>query len=712
MRARIERVLVFSAAAALIAAVLYATVVAIRGDNLANAADDAVPLFLLAAVAALGAGWARTWEERRRLAEEDANERAELRETLEAARERLQAELAERTAELQREREEHAEQLEREREEREAELAQAREEHAAELQRVRDEKEAELAQAREQHQEALAERDRALDQAKEREARLEHRHDVEREWIRELRTQVAQLHRERGALGDTDDIRELVLRVALKLVGADKGLLLSREDADSDGNLDLVCALGFRHDPSDSAVAQRFANEVLDRDETVREDDISNLPEAHRTEADEEIENLVAIPIYIQDDFQGIVVCANKDGGFHEYDDDVLLALGDQAGAVLHNQRLRGELRSAYVATVRVLAGAIEANDRELRVHSDDVARYVAAVAERLGVEPSRREELIFGSVLHDFGKIGISESIRTKPASLTPEERSAIELHPRIGSRLLEQVPALRPIAPWVLHHHERFDGGGYPGGLRGEDIPVEARVIGVADAFTAMIAERPYRGAMTVEEACQELERCAGTQFDPTIVRHFVEEVRKNPPADAPGPLLAAFEDPELESRRDDDLPLVGLRPFAATDSLTLLYSHRYFQDLVRTQAERAALQGSPFAVVVTELSDLDRINASDGYASGDRALRTAAQAVERVAAEYGGTACRYSGRRLAVVVPGANAGDADAVAAAVEQAIGSDVKVRVGAAAWQPGERDDDVVKRALYSVGPRVPAPVAP
>ena len=260
---------------------------------------------------------------------------------------------------------------------------------------------------------------------------------------------------------------------------------------------------------------------MIEADQTVREDDSRSIEREGRTDADDEIDNLVAIPIFIADDFHGVVVCANREGGFEECDDEVLLALGDHAGAVLENGRLHGALRTSYLATVAMLAEVIEAKDPFLRGHSDEVSRYVSAVAERLGIDPRSREQLVFGSLLHDVGKVGISERILLKPAALTPEERSVIQLHPQIGYRLVERVPALRDIAPAILHHHERYDGEGYPSRLAGEQIPLEARIICVADSFSAMTAERPYRQRMTLDDACAELERCAGTQFDPEVVR-----------------------------------------------------------------------------------------------------------------------------------------------------------------------------------------------
>ena len=180
---------------------------------------------------------------------------------------------------------------------------------------------------------------------------------------------------------------------------------------------------------------------------------------------------------------------------------------------MLHNERLRGELRTSYVATVTMLSDAIAAKDPFVGGHSEEVSAYVSAVAERLGIDQRRREELLFGSLLHDLGKIGISERILLKPAGLTVEERAIVELHPRIGYKLVSRIPRLETIALAVLHHHERWDGTGYPGRLKGEQIPLEARIIGVADAFSAMTADRPYSRRRPLEEACAEIERCAGT-------------------------------------------------------------------------------------------------------------------------------------------------------------------------------------------------------
>jgi HD-GYP domain-containing protein (c-di-GMP phosphodiesterase class II)/GGDEF domain-containing protein len=512
---------------------------------------------------------------------------------------------------------------------------------------------------------------------------LERRHQLERRWVDELRAEVGRLHEQQGVLG-TGDVRDLVLRVALEMTGAQRGMLLEHgEDGDGDG-LRVARHVGFEHDPSDSEIAQRLARQVLRRDETLRDDAPSG-----------DLRNLVALPVYAADEFSGVVVCADRDGGFGEVEDELLLSLGDHAGAVLHSSRLHGQLRSAYLSTVGVLAAALEIKDPFLRGHSDDVANLVAAVADRLGVAPSRREELVFGSLLHDVGKLGISERILLKPAALTAEERAAVEQHPRIGFRLIEQVPALRSIAPAVLHHHERFDGDGYPAGLKGQDIPLEARIVCVADCFSAMTSDRPYRAALSVEDACAQLVDGAGSQFDPEVVGAFVEEVRRRAPLPAP---RSPLDDPELAALRHDGEALIGSGAATVVDSLTLLYSHRHLQETAAAEAERAALQGSPFTVVVGELADLAERNRQEGYAAGDRVLREVAGAFDRAAARTpGAVAARLSGRRLAVLVPGGGDGLSDRIAAELDG-----TPVRLGTATWRTGERGEDVVTRAALEV----------
>ena len=172
-----------------------------------------------------------------------------------------------------------------------------------------------------------------------------------------------------------------------------------------------------------------------------------------------------------------------------------------------------------------MLTGAIEARDPYTRGHSTRVTELAEAVACALGWSEERIASLRVGGPLHDVGKLAVSHQVLHKQGELDDHELAEIREHPRTGARLLLRVAALRAAIPYVLYHHERWDGTGYPSGKAGEEIPLEARVLAVADAFDAMTSDRPYRRALTHEQALAEVERCAGSQFDPRIAQIFLE-------------------------------------------------------------------------------------------------------------------------------------------------------------------------------------------
>jgi putative nucleotidyltransferase with HDIG domain len=172
-----------------------------------------------------------------------------------------------------------------------------------------------------------------------------------------------------------------------------------------------------------------------------------------------------------------------------------------------------------------VLTGAIEARDPYTRGHSARVTALAEEVALRLGWSEQRLASLRIGGPLHDIGKLAVSDEVLRKEGRLDDGELAQIREHPKIGARILLRMAALREAIPYVLYHHERWDGDGYPSGKAGEEIPIEARVLAIADAFDAMTSDRPYRRALSRGEALAEVERCAGTQFDPDIARVFLE-------------------------------------------------------------------------------------------------------------------------------------------------------------------------------------------
>jgi putative nucleotidyltransferase with HDIG domain len=200
-----------------------------------------------------------------------------------------------------------------------------------------------------------------------------------------------------------------------------------------------------------------------------------------------------------------------------------------------------GPDRAARFRAAASLARAVDARDAYTGSHSERVADLAARLATRLGAEPEQVELTRLAASLHDLGKLAIPEEILRKPGPLTDTERLVLERHPQIGHRMLESL-GVDPVADWVLHHHERWDGSGYPDGVRGEKIPLGARIIFVADAYDAMTSDRVYRGRLSDEEAIAELARCAGTQFDPSVVEALAHELGAAEPVPALVPAYAS--------------------------------------------------------------------------------------------------------------------------------------------------------------------------
>ncbi|MBI5788667.1 MAG: response regulator [Candidatus Schekmanbacteria bacterium] len=193
------------------------------------------------------------------------------------------------------------------------------------------------------------------------------------------------------------------------------------------------------------------------------------------------------------------------------------------------NQRIDGDYND-YLRFVRLLASTLESKDPYTHGHSERVSYYSALLSGSLSFEAKLDEELRIAAYLHDIGKIGVSDKLVRKQDSLTNEEWSLIKEHPEKGVNLICCLKTSRNIISYVRHHHERFDGKGYPYGLSGEDIPIGGRIIAIADAYDAMISDRPYRRALSPEQAQIELEKCAGTQFDPKLVKLFLETLPKD--------------------------------------------------------------------------------------------------------------------------------------------------------------------------------------
>jgi len=182
--------------------------------------------------------------------------------------------------------------------------------------------------------------------------------------------------------------------------------------------------------------------------------------------------------------------------------------------------KARQNIMECYEGTIKALILTIDAKDHYTYNHSNHVARLSFSLAQELGLSEKVKGKLEHAAAIHDIGKIGVEESILRKTGVLTPEEYEGMKKHPEIGVRIVQAVPFLEDAIPVILYHHERFDGNGYPEGLKGEQIPLTARIVAVADAIDAMMRPRPYRNALPEGDVLKELENNAGTQFDPRIV------------------------------------------------------------------------------------------------------------------------------------------------------------------------------------------------
>ncbi|MBI4714993.1 MAG: GAF domain-containing protein [Nitrospirae bacterium] len=270
------------------------------------------------------------------------------------------------------------------------------------------------------------------------------------------------------------------------------------------------------------------AAEVVRRRTAIVRPDLSHEPDLLRLDRmfyDHGFRSDIRIPLFQKEEVSALLnVGSFRPGAFTKEDLSVLENVSAQISVALEHVRLVRELQDALLSITLSLASAIEAKSPWTRGHSDRVTRYALEIASRLGFSDEEKETLRLAGLLHDIGKIGTYEAILEKPDRLTPEEMEVVKQHSMKGVEILKPIRGLEPILPLVAHHHENYDGSGYPAGLKGDAIPLAARILTVADAYDSMTADRPYRPAPGRDFAVAELQRCAGSQFDPEVVRTFL--------------------------------------------------------------------------------------------------------------------------------------------------------------------------------------------
>jgi HD-GYP domain-containing protein (c-di-GMP phosphodiesterase class II) len=208
-------------------------------------------------------------------------------------------------------------------------------------------------------------------------------------------------------------------------------------------------------------------------------------------------------------------------------------SIGEQAASALYRLELFAQLESSYLQTVLALARAVDAKDNYTADHAQRLAQLATTIGSALGLSRQALEDLRYGAILHDIGKIGVPDAVLQKPSKLDDAEWAQMRQHPAIGAGILAPIPHLAGAALVVRHHHERYDGRGYPDGLAGEAIPLGARILTVVDSYSAIVDRRVYKIARPPHEAVAELRRHAGAQFDPRVVDIFLTQIPVAQPA-----------------------------------------------------------------------------------------------------------------------------------------------------------------------------------
>jgi HD-GYP domain-containing protein (c-di-GMP phosphodiesterase class II) len=328
---------------------------------------------------------------------------------------------------------------------------------------------------------------------------------------------------------DTAHVRERAIKAAIQLLQADAGSLLL-VDPES-GDLFFEVATGDKGEKLKEVrlkPGEGIAGWVAQSGEAVIVNDVQGDARFFKGADDAssyETRSMVAVPVKSGKRVIGVLQVVNKcDTDFTPEDLEILASLAHQVGPAVENARMYEDMRETFYGVSMALAEALEKRDYYTGGHTNRVSAFCMAIGSKLNLGEKEMESLWLASILHDVGKIGVEDRVLLKPGQLDKEEFAIMCRHSEYGSEILSHIKSHRYVIPGVRSHHEKYDGKGYPDQLKGNDIPLVARIIAVADAFDAMTSDRPYRKALTHRQAFAELERCRDTQFDPDVVDAFV--------------------------------------------------------------------------------------------------------------------------------------------------------------------------------------------
>ncbi len=355
---------------------------------------------------------------------------------------------------------------------------------------------------------------------------------------------INQFSRELGTAFDLTILLNNIIEQLRLIVGAHTGSLLLVED---DLYLQVKAAVGPGHEKiiglRNTISENRISNHVLVHKQPLMIADFSSDPRFRNTPAQvrPDFDAVISVPLLVKEEPIGVMNfgAPKAEKKFSQEELEFVHSVAGQIAMAIDNARLYQrlsasyeQLSEAYLSTVKALTKAIDAKDHYTYGHSERVACYSLAIARELDYGEDELAELHRACILHDIGKIGISEAILNKPGRLTEEEFMIIKTHSTLGAEMILEIPFLEQTRQVILHHHERFDGRGYPNGIGGEKIPLSARIMAIADTLDAMTSDRPYRKGMAQEVALAEILRCSGFQFDPMVVMACMKAIVQTPP------------------------------------------------------------------------------------------------------------------------------------------------------------------------------------
>jgi len=336
------------------------------------------------------------------------------------------------------------------------------------------------------------------------------------------------LHRVSEVLASARDLSGLAdatLGTILEVTGGDRAAFVLRR-LNGDGSPEVAAARERVAGPAPFVVSRTLVTSVIEKGVSTFAFDAINDERfsSGRSVLGQQVRSVMCVPLRTSDAILGAlyVDSLSAAGRFSEADLELMAALGNQAGVALHRIRLMGELERLLLDTIRAIAATIDAKDGYTHRHSERVAALARRIALEIGLTADEQQTAELSALLHDVGKIAVPDSILNKPGRLTDAEFDEMKKHPLHGARIISNIqsPAVTAVLPGVQYHHERWDGTGYPEGLRGEEIPLLGRLLGVADFYDAVTSDRPYRPAVGHEEAIAMIRERAGSHFDTRIV------------------------------------------------------------------------------------------------------------------------------------------------------------------------------------------------